>query len=81
MTGNNGNSNEPKRKSFKKGEKEKHLGLLAKNYLALEDAKERVKALTEKVKLTAEDIREGGYADPDQGQLPIGDEEQDEARA
>ena len=80
MTEKNGSS-EPKRVPFKKGEKEKHLELLAKNYLALEDAKERVKTLKEKVALCAEDIREGGYVEDDQQNLPIEDEEQDEARA
>jgi hypothetical protein len=79
MAGTNGNGNEAKRKPFKAGEKEKHLKLLAKNYLLVEDLDEQLKPAKKKLKLVAEDIREGGYAEDDQTRLGI-DDDQDEAR-
>jgi hypothetical protein len=76
------NGVEAKRKPFKKGEREKHLELLAKNYLLLEDTKEKVKRVTKTIERVAEDIRQNGYADDDQGSLPMGsDDELEEARA
>jgi hypothetical protein len=78
----NGNGNELKRKPFKKGEKERHFELLAKNEISLRQAKARVKKCQDAIETILDDIQANGYAEEPQGELDVGaDEDQDEARA
>jgi hypothetical protein len=74
---------EPKvtRKPFKKGEKERHFELLAKNEIALRRAKATAKKCTDAIETILDDIQAGGYAEEPQGELDVGDEDQAEARA
>lgn len=75
------NGVETKRKPFRKGEREKHLELLGKNMMLVRQYKAKLKKATDTVELVMDDLEHGGYLDDDQAQLPIQDDDQDEARA
>jgi len=72
-----GNGSEPKRKPFKRGEREQTLELLAKHILQLDDIDEKKKRVKEKIEALKEDLRSGGFLDDAQTSIP-GTEERDE---
>ena len=71
------------RRPFKKGEKERHFELLAKNLIAQEQHEAKAKRCKEASKRILEDIKANGYAEDAQGELDVGGVEDDpnEARA
>jgi hypothetical protein len=85
MAEKNGTTHEPKitRKAFKKGEKERHFELLAKNEIALRTAKAKVKKCQDAIETILDDIQAGGYAEEPQGELDVGQgsDDGDEVRA
>lgn len=81
MAEKNGNGIEPKRKPFKKGEREQTYALLAKNVIALDDDLAKVKKRKDTIERLKSDVVSGGYLEDDQQSLPIDNDDQDEARA
>lgn len=67
-----GNGSDPNRTPFKTGERVRHCDLLAKAAIALEDAREDVKAKKQQFDKIRDAIKRGGYLNDDQLELPVG---------
>lgn len=76
--GTNGGAPKVERRPFKRGEKERHFELLAKNEIALRQAKSRVKKCQDAIETILDDIQAGGYAEEAQGELDVGQRGEDD---
>lgn len=77
----NGSPDKPTRKPFKKDERAQTFELLGKNEIKIDDLKIQLKKLVKNSETLKEDIRQGGYLEDEQGQLPIEEEQEDRPSA
>lgn len=75
MAEKNGTEAEQQRVAFKKGQREQHLELLAKNILRKDAFEEDLRKVKSTIKLCVEDLKLGGYTVDAQGRLDLHDDD------